>query len=142
MLQDRLGRYDAPLGCALLRLLEQLPFPDPGPQELPDEVEELAVSDTVMKELHQLAVMDRLEVGGDVSFNHPEELLALGGRVGDTPDRVHRAAVRAEPEGVLNKVRFQDGFEGHPNSFLNNPVAHGRHMPSALPLRPKRPWDA
>lgn len=48
----------------------------------------------------------------------------------------------AETEGVRLKDRFPFGFQGQFHQTLHNPIFQSWHTPSALPLRPKRLWDA
>src|SRR5262249_34930093 len=107
------------------RVLVAFPFQDPCPQESPDQLEELAVRDTPPEQFDEPPVVDRIEVRRYVALDHPEELLAFGGAPEEIADRVHRAAVWSEPEGVLAKVRFEDRFQSHPNSFLNDPIPNG-----------------
>src|SRR5450432_4137016 len=51
-------------------------------------------------------------------------------------DGIHRPSVGAVSVGVLVKVGLEDGFQGHPQCFLDNPVANGWNAPSALPPPP------
>src|SRR5205823_7065287 len=100
---------NASLRRAELGVLEQLAFHNPGPQELPDEVDHPFVLDPSPQELRQLPVVDRVKVRGYISFNDPEILLTLSGVHQDSLDGIHRAAAGAEPVGGLTKVRLKDG---------------------------------
>src|SRR5262245_27225404 len=119
--------HDTSLRCTEFRILEQLSFHDPCPKELPDQVEELLVVDTVPEEPHQPPVVNRIEIRRDVPFDDPEVFATLRGIVHQIPDGIHRAAAWAEPEGSLTKVGLIDGFQDHANSFLNNPISNGRN---------------
>ena len=68
---------DPALWGAALGVLEQLPFHDPGPEEFPDQVEELGVLDTPPEQLDEPPVVDRVEVRRDVALDRPEEPLGL-----------------------------------------------------------------
>src|SRR5262249_8410839 len=91
-----------------------------------DQVQELLVADTAPQQLHQLAVVDRVEVRRDVPLDGPEVSLALLGVAQQVADRVHRTAVGAEPEGEGAKVRLEGRYEAHGDSFLYQPITKSR----------------
>ena len=117
---------DASLRGTLGGIPEQLLFHHAGTEEFPDQIEESTILDTPSQYFEEHAVVDRVEVGGEISLNDPEELHALIGVMPDGLDRIHRAAIRSEPKGVLAKFRLVDGFQDHAERFLDNPIADRR----------------
>ena len=72
---------------------------------------------------------------GDVGRAGPQAVFDRDGSVLDGPPR-------AEAEGVRFKDRFPFRFQGQFDQTLHDPVFQGRHIPSALPLRPNSLRDS
>lgn len=72
------------------------------------------VLDTLPQYLHHPTMINRIEVGRNVSFDDPEVLLVFLGAPGDAFDGIHSAAVRSEAKGVETKFRLVDRLQDHP----------------------------
>src|SRR4051794_34796484 len=124
---------DPALWRAGARVLEQLPLHHACTEEAPDQVEEVPVLDASPQELHQLPVVDRVEVGRDIALDDPEVLQAFLHVPAGVIDGVHRASIGPEPVGALKEIGLVDGFQGHPNRFLHDPIADRRNAQAAKP---------
>jgi len=123
------GDYSALRGSEF-GLLEETPFHDTGPKELPDQVEEATIRDPSRKQFHQLAVVDGVEARRDVPLDDP--VIPLLEVRPEVFDRIHRAPVGPEAVGILQEVRLEDGFEDHPNRLLYDPITNGRNAQRPL----------
>ena len=96
---------------------------DPGPQKPADQAQHLPIGDALGDQTHQDLVIDIVEAGGDVPFDHP--LIALGGEFVDLGDGILGPPSRPIPVTVRVEVdledRFQDQLEGH----LRHPIPQG-----------------
>jgi len=96
---------------------------DAGPQKRADQAQHLPIGDALGNQSHQDLVIDIVEAGGDVPFDHPligaaGQLVDLGdGVLGPTPGSIPVAG-RVE---VDLEDRFQDQLEGH----LRHPIPQG-----------------
>jgi hypothetical protein len=124
-------RSDSALRHTRMRVPKQLPFHDPGAQEVPDQPQELAIFDAPFQQGQEFPVMHGVKVRGNVALDDPEELLVLRGAPQDGAHSVHRAAIGSEAEGVVTKIRFVYGFEQHTDCFLYDPIANGRDAQGA-----------
>ncbi len=100
-------------------------FDDPGPQESTDQSHHLTIGDASGHQVHQDVVVDVVEAGFDVPFDHP--LVALGGHLVDLGDGVLCPSSRPIPVTMRIEIdfedRFQDQFQGH----LRHPVPQRRN---------------
>ena len=120
------GADDASLWRPRRGVFEQLSFHHPSLKEALQESQDFLILDPMPKKLEELLVADRVEVGGNVSFDHPEELRFLIGYPGDVAEGTDGTAVRTESKGIAAEVGLIDGFQDHPQGFLDNSVPDGR----------------
>jgi Phage integrase family/Recombinase zinc beta ribbon domain len=98
---------------------------DPGFEERLDQRAHPLVLDPPPQAAHQRRMIDFIEAGPDVGFQHPLVVPGCRGPVVDLGDRVVRAAARAEPVRARLEVRLEDGLEHQLESGLDRPVGHG-----------------
>src|SRR4051794_10573096 len=89
------------------RVFEQSPLHYSGSQEGPDQIEDLTIVDTTSKELHQLLMINRVKIRGDVTLDDPEVFQAFHHIRPQMVYCIHRAACGAESVGVLTEVSLK-----------------------------------
>ncbi|WP_279310347.1 hypothetical protein, partial [Salinibacter ruber] len=95
----------------------------------PDWHKNFGVSDPILKNPHQLRVVDVIKVTFDIQVQNPSLVPASGWiklRV-RTLNRVVTATIWTESEGIVAEVRLIDRFQYHPERLLYNPVLDGRY---------------
>jgi hypothetical protein len=121
------------LGRAFCCGFEEFSVHHPGLKKFLDEVEDFLVFDAMCDKFKESLMANRIEVGGNVPFDHPEVFLAFRGTPAEIAESIHGAAVWAEAKGILTKIRFVDGLQNHAERFLYNPVSYGRDAQGAYP---------
>jgi site-specific DNA recombinase len=122
----RWGRDDPTLrGAGVGLFLLSVGRHDPGFEERLDQRAHPLVLDPPPQAAHQRRMIDFIEAGPDVGFQHPLVVPGCRGPVVDLGDRVVRAAARAEPVRARLEVRLEDGLEHQLESGLDRPVGHG-----------------
>ena len=88
---------------------------DAGPQKRADQTQHFAVGDALGDQAHQDLMIDIVEAGGDVPFDHP--LVGAAGQLVDLGDGVLSPTTGPIPVAGRVEVdledRFQDQLEGH-----------------------------
>lgn len=103
-----------------------------GVQPFLDEPHGASVRDAVLDELHEPAVVERVEESTDVDIEHPVHLLRQQPRV-ERVQRVVLAASRPEPVREAEEVRFVDGVEHLDGGALNDFVFQRGSTERSLP---------
>ena len=95
-----------------------------------DQGQHAPVPDSPPQPHHERAVVDLIEAGRDVAFQHP--LIPMGCQQVDLGDGVLRPAPGAEPVGARVEVRLEDRLQHQLERGLDHPVPDGRDPQPAL----------
>src|SRR5262249_40078852 len=112
-------------------------FEDTRPEPLPDEFPTGSVAEGPQEEV----LVDVVEGPRDVRIYHRLLPPVRAGEPVDFFDGIVATAPRAEPVTTALELGLPLGLKSVLDPRLKAAVRDGRHMPSALPLRPKRLWD-
>jgi len=122
----RSGSEGAALRSALVAAPDDATFHDPGLQPFRHQAQKRPVGDTVLKELHQPLVVDRIEITGDIDLHHPADGGAVDGDTQAFQCIVGRAA-GPKPMGEVLEVRLIDRANEFSHRPLHRPVPDRRH---------------
>lgn len=102
-----------------------VPGQDPGLQERLHQGQHPLVPDSIPHPLHKGRVRNLVEARRDVSLHHP--LVSVAGEVASLGDRIVSSAVRAEPVGTREEIRFEYRLQHQFQGRLDHSVCHGRN---------------
>jgi hypothetical protein len=107
----------------LLGFGEELAFHNSGLEELPDQVNDVLVSDASFDKAEELAVLDRIKIAPNISLDHIVMFVTGVEEGHHDRDGIHGASTFPKPIGMQTEVCFKDRVEDCSECFLHEAVS-------------------